>query len=79
MYRRRWFDPSAYWVSLHSKEMDLRQLWVEILLEGDAKLFAEGLEFVKVLLVLLGVLDLGLDTCVLRGGVNLPCELKRVM
>ena len=38
-------------------------LGVELLTEGDAKLLAQTLEGLEVLLVLLGVLDLGLDTC----------------
>lgn len=40
-------------------------LRVQVLLELDAELFAQGLELVQVLLVLALVLDLGLDACAL--------------
>lgn len=35
---------------------------VQVLLEGDAELLTQGLELIKVLLVLTLVLNLGLDT-----------------
>jgi hypothetical protein len=38
-------------------------LRVQVLLEGDAELLAQGLELGQVLLVLALVLDLGLDAC----------------
>lgn len=38
-------------------------LGVEVLLQLDAKLLSQGLELVQVLLVLVLVLDLGLDAC----------------
>lgn len=38
-------------------------LGVEVLLEQDAELLAEGLELLEVLLVLALVLDLGFDAC----------------
>lgn len=38
-------------------------LGVQVLLEQDAELLAQGLELSEVLLVLLLVLDLGLDAC----------------
>lgn len=41
----------------------LRNLRVQLLLQQNAELLAQGLELVKVLLVLLLVLDLGLDAC----------------
>lgn len=41
----------------------LRNLRVQVLLQQNAQLLAQGLELSKVLLVLLLVLDLGLDAC----------------
>lgn len=41
----------------------LLDLWVQVLLQLDAELLAQGLELLEVLLVLLLVLDLGLDAC----------------
>lgn len=38
-------------------------LGVEVLLEGDAELLAEGLELLEVLVVLALGVDLGLDAC----------------
>ena len=49
--------------------MNLLRLGVDLLLEGDAELRAEGLELIKVLLVLGLVLDLGLDSCLGGGGM----------
>lgn len=40
----------------------------QVLLQGDAELLAQGLELGEVLLVLLLVLDLGLDTCCAHAG-----------
>lgn len=42
--------------------VDLWKLGVQVLLEGDTKFLAEGLELVKVLLVLPGVFDFGFDS-----------------
>jgi hypothetical protein len=41
---------------------NLRLLGVELLPESDAQLDAQTLERLEILLVLVGVLDLGLDT-----------------
>lgn len=45
-----------------------RLLGVQVLLELDAELLAQGLELGQVLLVLLLVLDLGLDACCVHAG-----------
>jgi hypothetical protein len=42
---------------------DWQVLGVQVLLQGNAELLAQGLELSEVLLVLALVLNLGLDTC----------------
>lgn len=44
-------------------KVDLWELGVQVLSEGDAEFLAEGLELIKVLLVLAGVFDFGFDSC----------------
>lgn len=48
------------------KARNLFLLGVKVLLQLDAKLLSQGLELVQVLLVLVLVLDLGLDACILN-------------
>ena len=50
----------------------------QVLLQQDAELLAQGLELVEVLLVLLLVLDLGLDTCCVLTVVSQSFRSRKV-